>query len=144
MMGIKYWIQYHKYDEHGFPGSFIINTTKSACENAIGDVAFLIVGGSFTEQLAHQMGFNLPSRRRGLKTYVLWEKFVIQTVEYKPEYSEYEIRGTQGGRSVVFEPPILLDSPEFYEFRKKYMVTGFMNITNAAYLPTLLKLSREN
>lgn len=140
-MATKYWLQYHKYDEHGFPGNFIINTTKHSCKNAIGDLAFLIVGGSFTEELAHKKKINLPIGRSGLKTYLLWEKFTIQTVEYIPDYGEYEIMGSRG---VVLNPPILLDSPEFYEFRRKYMTSGFINIANAAYLPTLLKLSGKN
>lgn len=140
-MATKYWLQYHKYDKHGFPGNFIINTTKPSWENAIGDLVFLVVGGSFTEEIVHQRGFNLPTGRRGLKTYILWEKFIIETVEFIPDYSEYEIMGSRG---VVFNPPILLDSPEFYDFRRRYMTSGFINIANAAYLPTLLKLSGEN
>jgi len=137
-MAPKYWLQYHKYDEHKFPGKFIINTAKPSCEKAKGDLVFLIVGGSFTEEIARQKGFNLPTGRRGLKTYILWEKFIIETVEFLPKYGEYEIMGSQGK---VFDPPVLLDYPDFYEFRRKYMTSGFINIANADYLPTLLKLS---
>ncbi len=140
-MATKYWLQYHKYDEHGEPGDFIINTAKPSCKNAIGDLVFLIVGGSFTEEIAHQKGFNLPTDRRGLKTYILWEKFIIEEVNYIPEYGEYAIMGSKGE---VFKPPILLNSLEFDEFRRKYMTSGFINIANAGYLPTLLKLSGEN
>jgi hypothetical protein len=141
MMATKYWLQYHKYDERGEPEGFIINNTKSSCDKARGDLVFLIVGGSFTNEIASQLGIKLPSGRKGLKTYVLWEKFIIETVEYIAERSGYEIRGTQG---VVFKPQILLDSPEFYEFRSRYMTTGFKNIGNTAYLPILLNLSGEN
>lgn len=144
-MATKYWLQYHKYDEHGFPGNFIINTTKSSCKNAIKDLVFLIVGGSFTEEIAHEKGFNLLNRHKGRKTYLLWEKFIIEPpVEPPDEYGEYEIKGGNGSRDIVFKPPILLDSPEFYEFRRKYMTSGFINIANADYLPALLKLSGEN
>jgi hypothetical protein len=45
MMATKYWLQYHKYDERGEPEGFIINTTKSSCDKARGDLVFHMTTG---------------------------------------------------------------------------------------------------
>lgn len=57
-MVTKYWLQYHKYDEHGFPGNFIINTTKPFCENARGDLVFLVVERKAVPDLAIEIAIS--------------------------------------------------------------------------------------
>ncbi|MGA9379720.1 MAG: hypothetical protein WBV73_13225 [Phormidium sp.] len=140
-MAVKYWLQYHKYDELGhLPNNFIIHTRKACSQNALGDVVFLIVGGSDLKEVGEEIGIDLSLTGNGKKIYIFWEKFVIKKVKYLQESQEYEITGNKG---VVFDPPILLNSTEFQEFRKHYSTSGLINISNASYLPTLLNLSGE-
>ncbi|XWK87485.1 MAG: hypothetical protein U7127_25340 [Phormidium sp.] len=140
-MAVKYLLQYHKYDELGhLPNNFIIHSRKACSQNALGDVVFLIVGGSDFKEVGEKIGIDLSLTGNGKKSYIFWQKFVIKKVKYLKESEEYEITGDKG---VVFDPPILLNSTEFEEFRKRYSTSDLINISNASYLSTLLHLSGE-
>lgn len=140
-MATKYWLQHHKYDELGsLPDNFIIHTSKDCCQKATGDPVFMIVGGHDLKEIEEKIGIELPVKQSRKGIYILWQKFYIKRVQYLKDEQKYEIAGKNGQ---VFAPPILLDSPEFDEFRKHYMTSGFINITQAAYLRTLRELTGE-
>jgi len=138
---MRFWLQYHNYDKLGYlPGSYktkaadlstldtsdydpsCITTSKRAICDAIGDVAFFILGYGKD------------------KKYLLWSWCVIEDV-YEGDEGEYE--GV--GPGCVLNPPPLLTGREFDAFRKKNanFSLGFRDISNLPFLGRLCALAQE-
>lgn len=139
---MNYWLQYHNYDNLGYlPGAYetdeedlssldtseydpsCITTSKRAICDAIGDIAFFI------------MGYGGKSKR-----YVLWSWCVIEYVE---EADDGRFEGFGSGR--VLNPPPLLSGSGFDEFKiqNANFSLGFRDISSAPFLGRLITLARE-
>lgn len=142
----RFWVQYHNYENLGYLPAELnldiyagqsydfsetlsgINTGKRAVLGAVGDSVFLIVGiGSHPKQ------------------YYLWYRFVIEEVQITENPVEGQAPYDALGAGNFVNPPQLLNSNEFDEFKKHCgnFGFGFMNIANSPYLSTLEKLSEN-
>lgn len=142
----KFWIQYHNYDNLGYlPAEALLNkhwndeeyeydnaiscvsTDKRSILNAQGDTIFLIVG----------IG-NKP------KQYYLWSRLAVEEVETINEARKLSYHAF--GNGCLIDPPQLLNSPSFNDFRKfcGNFGLGFMSINNYPYLETLKHLSESH
>lgn len=144
----KFWVQYHNYNVLGYvPVEMIldesliekyyyeevspgISTNKRAVLNTVGDTVFLIVG----------IG-NKP------KQYYIWSKFIceeIVTNNYENSHS-YDAFGT----GYLIDPPQLLNSKQFNEFKRfcGNFGFGFMRIKESSeprtYLTTLKDITEH-
>jgi hypothetical protein len=139
---MRYWLQYHNYDRLGYlPSGYkthvadlstldtsglkasCVSTSKQAVRDAIGDVAFMIVG----------YGTN-PKR------YLLWSWLTIEHVRdgADTEFDAY-------GKGRVLSLPPELSGPEFEQFKSQCgrFGFGFQEITNSPFLPSLISLAEE-
>lgn len=149
-MVTRYWLQYHNYDENGFPGKFVINTNKELCKEIVPkkDIIFLMVGASESDFLVEDFEFDVHELEKIIngKVYFLWEKFVAAA---PPTYLgekqfgdyDYEVLGCSGE---IFEPPILLTSPEFYSFWYSYHRHGLLCLSNIGCPFPELEQTKEN
>ncbi len=139
---MRFWIQYHSYDNLGYlPGGYEtkatdlsaldtsdyessgITTSKRVICDAVGDVVFFIVGYGGKS-----------------KKYLLWSWCMVEDVEQRDD-DRFNAFGT--GR--VLNPPPLLAGPEFDEFKKwnANFSLGFRDISKVSFLNRLLTLARE-
>jgi hypothetical protein len=147
----KFWVQYHNYDKLGYlpaestldescedeyeydevlPG---ISTNKRSVLNVVGDTVFLIVG--------------IGDRP---KQYYLWSTFLCEEVAVDEQ--EGSLSYDAFGSGHLIDPPQLLNSEEFHEFRKHCgnFGFGFMRIKpyggkhqGSDYLNTLKKIAED-
>jgi hypothetical protein len=145
-MATQYWLQYHNFDKQGyFPyrtEGFWISTNKECCLDSIGDSVFLIVGCSFEVDFSSKLE-RLTLGKANKKNYFVWERFVIDKVSRKSEGNgKYSYR-VSGQRGKTFNPPILIDSPDWDKFWRSYSRHGFINISDKCCLNTILELTGE-
>ncbi|MEH2116823.1 GIY-YIG nuclease family protein [Nostoc sp.] len=144
----KFWVQYHNYNVLGYvPVEMIldeslietydyeeilpgISTNKRAVLNTVGDTIFLILG----------IGNN-P------KQYYLWSKFICEEIVINDYVNShfYDAFGT----GYLIEPPQLLNSKQFNEFKRfcGNFGFGFMRIKESSeactYLTTLKNITEN-
>ncbi|HEY9879546.1 MAG TPA: hypothetical protein V6D29_13905 [Leptolyngbyaceae cyanobacterium] len=131
-MGRKCWLQYHNFEENGFPTAASIKTNKAACEAELAlsrDIIFLMVGLNPSELVLKQFGLtkqDISGSERG-RVYFLWEKFLptqVKRVGERPSGGfSYEVSGDVLD---TYRPPILLTSLKFKGFWHSYHRHGFI------------------
>lgn len=135
-MSKKCWLQYHNFEENGFPSAGSINTNRASCEAELAlaqDVVFLMVGLNSSEPALKQFGLtkqNISENERG-RLYFLWEKFLPTQVKRTGERASggfsYEVSGDV---LETYKPPILLTSLKFKGFWHSYHRHGFICLSD--------------
>lgn len=135
---MKYYIQYHKGNEFGFPftdngniedilfeekirNDLVFYTSKKMVKKALGANCFLIVGHG----------------KKGKMNFYLWSYILIESVEFLN--GRFNINGT----GFNFKKPILLNDLEnfiLFKNKLKNFRDGFTQINNTDFLETLIKL----